>query len=241
MTLNSNHSLPCDDEHDNNRTPESPADKQPQSDGQDTQPPVPDSKPDSQGSSAEAAELNPFDPARLRLSQDFAATLGVKKAMLTVPVRKPSKEWWVRVHPDESYRLQTAVLELKEERETYLVDPVLWPELAAESTFSPRMLFTTVNRQGVLFLWPIRLPGPDGKIDEWSRSALEAAEMAQKGWVRVAANMDLGAYDVFEATGSLPDPEWPSKTFGQLLEVAFKGHFVRNFEHSVLRQLRGEV
>ena len=34
--------------------------------------------------------LDPFDPERLRLSQDFAATVGVKKALLTVPVRKPS-------------------------------------------------------------------------------------------------------------------------------------------------------
>ena len=65
--------------------------------------------------------------------------------------------------------------------------------------------------------------------------------MASKRWVRVASNMHLGAYDVYEATGSLPDPEWPSKTFEQLLEVAFKDRFVRDFDHPVLRQLRGEV
>src|SRR5262245_49032803 len=48
---------------------------------------------------------DPFDPAALRLSEDHAANLGVKKALLTVPVRKPDKSWWVRVHPDEKYRL----------------------------------------------------------------------------------------------------------------------------------------
>ena len=130
---------------------------------------------------------DPYDPSRLRLSQDFASSLGVKKALLTVPVRKPSKEWWVQTHPDESYRLQTAVLELKEDRETYLVAPELWDQLATESTFSPRALFTAITRQGVVFLWPVRLPGPDGKIDEWSRSALEAATMAAGQWVRVSA------------------------------------------------------
>jgi len=73
----------------------------------------------------ESAQTDPFDPSRLRLSQDFAATVGVKQALITVPVRKPNKQEFIRVHPDEAYRLETAVLELKEEREIYLVDPSL--------------------------------------------------------------------------------------------------------------------
>ena len=184
---------------------------------------------------------DPFDPARLRLSQDFAAGLGVKKALLTVPVRKPSKEWWVQTHPDESYRIQTAVLELKEDREIYLADPTLWPELATESTFSPRALFTAMTRQGVVFLWPIRLPSPDGKIDEWSRSALEAATMAAGRWIRVAANMPLGAYEVSYSMADLPNPEWPDIPFGQLLRVAFKDRYIETLDHPVLKRLRGEV
>jgi hypothetical protein len=190
---------------------------------------------------ATAAAPDPFDPARLRLSQDFAATVGVKKALLTVPVRKPAKEWFVQVHPSETYRIETAVLELKEDRETYLVDRPLWNELATESTFGPRALSTAMNRQGVLFIWPIRLPGPDGKIDEWNRSALEAATMAAGRWVRVAANMNLGAYDVFQSTADLPGPTWPDTPFGELLRVAFKDRFIDTLDHPVLRKLRGEV
>jgi hypothetical protein len=184
---------------------------------------------------------DPFDPAALRLGQDFAANLGVKKALLTVPVRKPDKSWWVRVHPSEAFRLQTVVVELKEERETYLVDKSLWSELAAEATFSPRILFSAVNRQGVSFLWPVRLPGPDGKIDDWSRTALEAAQMAQKNWVRVTANLSLGSYEVFEATAKLPEPNWPELPFKELLRVAFKGKFIDSLDHPILRKLRGEV
>lgn len=184
---------------------------------------------------------DPFDPAALRLSSDFAAAAGVKKALLAVPVRKPDKCWFVRVHPDEDYRLQTAVIELKEDRETYLVAPALWPELATEAAFSPRALFTAVNRQGVLFLWPIRLPGPDGKLDEWGRTALEAAGLAAKGWVRVAANLGLGGYDVYQATGPLPEPEWPDVPFRELLRVAFRDRFISNLDHPILRRLRGEI
>jgi hypothetical protein len=184
---------------------------------------------------------NPFDPASLRLSQDFTADLGVKKALITVPVRKPDKAWFIRVHPGEDYRLQTYVIELKEERETYLVAKPLWRELASESTFSPRVIYTAINRQGVLFLYPIRLPGPDGKLDDWSRSALEAAQRAQTNWVRVAANMSLGAYDVFEATAEIPEPQWPEQSFEELLKVGFKDRLIESLEHPVIRKLRGEV
>jgi hypothetical protein len=183
---------------------------------------------------------DPFDPARLRLSQDFAATVGVKKALLTVPVRKPDKSWFVQVHPDESYRIQTAVIELKEDREVYLVDPSLWADLATEATFGPRAIFTSITRQGVVFLWPVRLPGHDGKIDEWSQSAIEAATMAAGKWCRVVANMHLGAYEVFEAAGELAAPTWPDAPLSELLRIGFKGRFVDSLDHPVLRKLRGE-
>ena len=184
---------------------------------------------------------NPFDPASLRLSQDFAANLGVKKQLLSVPVRKPYGAWFVRVHPGPDYRLETMVIDLKEDREIYLVDKPLWSALAGESTLSPRALFTAVNRHGDVFLWPVRLPGPDGKIDEWSRTALEAAMLAQNSWVRVTANLSLGAYEVHVATGSLPEPTWPESSFADLANIAFKGKFITSLDHPVLRKLRGEV
>jgi hypothetical protein len=166
--------------------------------------------------------------------------VGVKKALLTVPVRKPAREWFIRVHPHPDYRLQTVVLDLKEAGETYLVSQALWPELAGESTLSPRILYTAMSRQGVLFLWPVRLPGADGRLDAWSKSALDAAELAQTTWVRVQADMSLGAYSVFYAE-NLPAPEWPDLPFRALLRIAFRDRFVQTLDHPVLRQLRGEV
>jgi hypothetical protein len=183
---------------------------------------------------------DPFDPERLRLTQNFSASVGVKKLLTSVPVRKPAKEWWIQTHPSDNYRIQTAVLELKEDREIYLVDRGLWEGLATEGTFSPRLLVTTINRQGILFLWPIRLPGPDGKIDEWNRSALEAATKAAGAWVRVAANMALGAYDIFETSSQLTSPEWPTTPFNELLRTAFRDKLIDTPDHMVLKKLRGE-
>jgi hypothetical protein len=175
----------------------------------------------------------------LRLSQDFEKSAGVRKKLVTVPVRRPDRQSFIRVHPDPAWRLDTAVLELKEEGETYLVAPDLRAELAGEVV--AKTLFTSITKQGVVFLWPVRLPGADGRLDSWNESAADAAQLAMKTWVRLAANRHLGAYEVFEATGAFPEPEWPDVTFQELVGIAFRSRFIRAWDDPVLRKLRGEV
>jgi hypothetical protein len=51
---------------------------------------------------------DPFDPACLRLDQCFADGAGVTRLITTVPVRKPNRQDFVRVHPDPTYRLTPA-------------------------------------------------------------------------------------------------------------------------------------
>lgn len=181
-----------------------------------------------------------FDLSKLRLSQNYAAAAGtIIKHTTTIPVRKPTSQTFNSVHPLDSYKLETMVMEIKEDRETYLVDPALWHELARELT--PKALFLAIDRQKNPFIWPIRLPGEDGRIDNWNASSLEAAVMGRKNWIRVAANMALGAYDIYQATGDLPDPEWPDMDFTKILEIAFKGRYITDLDHPALRRLRGEV
>jgi len=193
-------------------------------------------------SSTNGSAPDPFDPAALRLSQDFAAGLGVKKALLTVPVRGPGKTAFLRVHPDESFSVATMLLKVEGDRDgIYLVAPALWAALAAEPACAPFQLYTSIDRQGTLILWPVRLPGADGKSNQWWDSAHEAARLARRDWVRVAANMSLGAYEVWQATGELAAPDWPEKSFRELLSIAFKGKLIDALDHAVLRKLRGEV
>jgi hypothetical protein len=184
-----------------------------------------------------SSEIDLFDPARLRLAQDFATT-GVKKLLTTVPVRKPNRQAFVRVRGGEGWRLVAPVLELRDEGETYMVDPSVRDELALETT--PKILFTAIDRQGVLFLWPVRLPRSDGRWDNWSRSAQIAAEKAEHKWVRVVANLDLGAYEVFEASAPIPEPDWPEVDFRTILKTAFGDRYIDNLDHPVVRRLRGK-
>ena len=196
-------------------------------------------KPEKRELIAERQTPDPFDPANLRLSQAFVETAGVKKPLTTVPVRKPSPQDFVRVHPDPGFRENFAIIELKDEREEYIVMTDLVSALNSELV--PKTLFTAINRQGTVFLWPVRLPSPDGKDLDWWRSAREAAELAMKSWVRVRANMNLGAYDTFQAESVIAEPEWPQLGFWDLIKIAFRDRLVDRIDHPVIKRLRGQV
>jgi hypothetical protein len=130
-----------------------------------------------------------------------------------------------------------AAIELKDDRELYMLLPAVAEQVKNE--FAMYTLFTAINRQGVVHLWQVRLPAPDGRIFEWHRSAAEAAQLAMKKWIRVKANQSLGAYEMFEAASTIPDPVWPEHSFQELLRIAFRDKLITNLDHPVIKRLRG--
>jgi hypothetical protein len=133
-----------------------------------------------------------------------------------VPVRKPSNQDFVRTHPSSEYQITTAIVELKEDGEIFLVAPELRNEL-----------------------WPCKLPRSDGRTNRWSESCLDGAEQAQTRWLRISADMSLGAYQFYEPIGKLPDPEWPDYTFGEILKAAFSSRHIDSLNHPIVKRLRG--
>lgn len=186
-----------------------------------------------------AVPIDELDLDSLRLSQNFGAMIGVKKALLSVPLRKPGKHEWFRVHPQ--WYFDAFALKMRGERkdELYVVAGNIVSLLPDE--VSPMRLAATITRQGVFTLWPIRLPGTDGRQDEWARTAMEAALMAQAGWIRMVANLHLGSYEVFQPVADFPEPEWPDLGWDAILKLAFKNNIIDAVDHPALRQLRGEV
>jgi hypothetical protein len=183
-------------------------------------------------------DANPFDLDSLALPQSFAEAIGVRKLLTHVPVGKPGSQDWSQVHPDPAYQRNLAVINLRNEREMYLVTPRMLGELAGE--YVGVTMFTAVSSQGVVRLWPVRLPGPDGKDLAWWSTEREAAELAKTQWMRIKANMALGAneIDVSEMTAK---PRWPAATFQEIIEIAFAGRLIDNIEHAVVRRLRGLI
>jgi hypothetical protein len=184
-----------------------------------------------------AASDDPFDLSKLRVSQDFLESTNVKKLLTTVPTRKPGPQQFFRVNSSPKYRETLAFVELKEDREVYIVNLAAVPELQDEAYIAT--LFTAITRTGVLFMWPVRVPAADGRVNAWHSSAADAAQHAMRNWIRIKANMNLGAYEIFQAENSIPDPEWPELTFQAIYKIAFRDRLIATSDHSVLKRLRG--
>lgn len=182
---------------------------------------------------------DPFDLANIAVAEITAEDLGVGKPILMVPVEKPNKQDFFRVHPGEDYRAEVRLIVLEAERERYLVTRAVWPAIPGETKLV--RLATYLTRTGAIGLWPVALPDDLlGKKDvNWNVSARKAAELAESTWVRLQANMSLGRYDVL-TSDKIAEPIWPDITFHEILKIAFgDGKLIDRLDHPVVTQLAG--
>jgi hypothetical protein len=96
-------------------------------------------------------------------------------------------------------------------------------------------LVLVIDRQNELRLWPLRLPGPDGREDDWMSSALAVAEQAKTGWVRLVAGNN--GYQSITTAATIPEPTWPTMTLDEILDLAFAKKRIRTMDDPVLRRL----
>lgn len=180
-------------------------------------------------------------PNRFRISQNYADHLQTRKTAVLVPVKKPDPQEWVYIHPDAGWRDSVGVLEDKANREIYVVEPELLPEIS--ESLIPKLLVAYVSRSGSHALWPIRLPNEAGRQDTYNRSALEIVHRFAGQWIRVLHSESNRCYEVLEmaATVEMPEPKWPGGGFAYLFGVAFKGNIIASLEHPLLKTLRGEL
>jgi hypothetical protein len=103
-------------------------------------------------------------------------------------------------------------------------------------------LFTAISKRGTTFLWPAKLPREDNDAGRrWAETALQAAEQAKNLWVKMHGSRDLGGYEIFRAKGDLGEPQWPSRSFRDLIEIAFRDRLIDRADHPVIRELNGEL
>lgn len=190
----------------------------------------------------ETTMADPFNLEALRATPDLE-TVNVEKVLTTVPVRRPGKNDFFRVHPDEDYVIDNYVLEHEtdQDRMTYWVTPNLRDALGDH--LRKVRLFTCIDKRGNPFLWPAKLPTVDGSRSAQSRytSALLAAEEAKTVWVKIIGNRSIGAYNIHRARGDLGDPQWPELSFEDLIKLAFRDRLIDSMEHAVIRDLNGEI
>jgi hypothetical protein len=202
-------------------------------------------KPSTNGS-ADKTSAKPLSVAALRLDQNFASSTPVKKLLNVVKVGRPrNKSVFLRVHPSEEYRIpRLALIEDKEgtDRDMYAVSPDLVWEVQEHVKFVA--LYLAVDRNEIPYLIPVTLQGAeDAKWNVWHQSLDVAVRTAENHWTKIVANMQGGYYDAYiaEDDSHIAPPVFPDKTMDELLEIAFRHHFIVDFDHPVLRKLRGAL
>ena len=179
-----------------------------------------------------------FDLEEVSLRQDFDSMVNAKPVTAAVHVRKPRRQEWFRIHPDLDWRFSTMILVLKDgiHEEFYLVNRTIVGAIRDE--IQPMMLFTVVNAQHEVFIWPVRLP-KDGRTDNYMDTDMRAVRNAETTWTRRfwvpqsrSHKITSGAFD--------DEPVWPAIGFKELRKVAFKDYYIADLDHPILRRLRGD-
>ena len=189
--------------------------------------------------SIQPSNISATDLNSLRLPTNYGVTLGVQKLLTTVPVGKPNKSTFFRVQQSEELAFNTFILENKEARETYIVLPAVAQVIS--ELVRPVMLHVAIDRQNNVSLIPVQLPKDDGTRNPWHESLAQAVERAKIKWIRINSNMQLGGYDVYEATAELPEPDWPVHCMDKYIEIAFLGKIIRSVDHPVVQTYLGKI
>ena len=128
-----------------------------------------------------------------------------------IPVRRPKKQEWFRVHSDEAYRGDFAVIKLEADGEFFIVAPPIAREFAKECPFVT--IYTVLNSGGSCSCGLLRSRRRTVTKILWLMSAHEVATAAIKRSVRMQSNRALGAYEYYFSDNPTPenDPVFPGK------------------------------
>ena len=182
---------------------------------------------------------NPFDPSRFRMAASSNPEGGARKVITHIPVSKPGKQQFVRVRPGAEVQMECGLLKLVTDERPYLVAPEVAHLIGVDIKFV--CLRMAIDRQGNVSLWPVPRSALDGNENTWNLSQRKIATCAETKWIRMISNQELGAYDMIEAGGELPEPTWPDLSFTQILEIAFGGgHLIETHDHPSIKHLNGE-
>jgi hypothetical protein len=182
------------------------------------------------------------DLEAIRLSTEDAGEIGTREILTRVPVRKPRRGEFFRCHPEPKMSLSVTVyVDQEEQDEVYFVAPAMRGELAED--LRAVLLQLAISRKRVVFIWPLTISSDKSPLGRsWHETARKAAEIAKEFWIRITADKSLGGYRVRKAEGeNLSEPEWPDKSFNELLTIAFADRIIMSEDHPVVRRLRGLV
>ncbi|MGJ8723929.1 MAG: hypothetical protein ACSHYB_05175 [Roseibacillus sp.] len=156
-----------------------------------------------------------------------------RKIMTSLPLRKPRRDEWVRLHREILARVY--IYESKSDGSSYLVTPEVVEPLSDVVRYV--QLTLAVNYVGSVFAWPVPVP-TESRPHRAHLTAFAGAEQATTKWIRIS--WGDGEYDVFQRSSTKAEPVWPEeiKTPSEMLRfIAKSGGFevIDSADHPVVQ------
>jgi hypothetical protein len=169
------------------------------------------------------------------LGRPLDEVLPSEKVLTSLPVRKPKRDEWVRLHPE----IHARVYVYESENSWYVVLPDVIEPLLDVVRYVEISL--AVNYSGTPFAWPVPVP-TESKPHRAHLTAFGGAEQARREWIRIS--WGDGEYDIYRRKSAKVDPKWPAEigSASEMLRFASKaGGFevIDSMDHPVVRGLLG--
>jgi hypothetical protein len=124
------------------------------------------------------------------------------------------------------------LLQMKD-RDSYLISPAIAKQKEEEDTIRPVLIARYVTMAGDEGLWPLKLNPPDGKSNAWNTSALNILELAESGWLRIVSIKKHYRHQPSKKTLKEVPPKFTSRSFQDLIGIAFKDRIVTTLDHEI--------
>ena len=163
-----------------------------------------------------------LDFSKFKISSGSSDMPIARKIILHVPVTKPAKQRYVRVHVIDEYHFDCAVLNLEGEDRPFLLSPEIAQAIAKDAKRVTLKL--AIDRQGEPF--PLASTAVPEEVNDnpWNQSQREVADLAEEQWVRLTSNRSVGCYEPIVAQGDIPEPVWPEMSMDEILQSHLGQH-----------------
>lgn len=184
----------------------------------------------------------------LKLKPNATGIIKTAPLLKTIRTTKPDNTDFFRIRPGDEWKMDFPIFSPKgtgKDKEKYLVMPEYQRELEERNSLQfVKFYFGIIWGSNILFLSDVSIKcREDGVLNSFHKSRHELYALAEKSWISISANTDLGAYTATEAKSKIPDPVYPAMpaNIGEAIQIAFKDNVIDREDHPILKKLRGEI
>ena len=186
-----------------------------------------------------------IDVSSLVVDQTYSEGVVGGHKIFKIKERNPTKHEWFRTNPDPGYKqmLNGFVYDCGGDKVKYLATPEIAQYLESHGVeCQPLQVRVCCSKTLVPFLWVISGAPASmaGRETPWLKTKLEAAQRAEKTWVRLQWNAPERQHDIYENPQISTQPKFPEKTFQEIITEVFREKLLDTVDHPVVKDITAQ-